>query len=305
MESRYALAFDIGGSKLVAGIVDGGGKVIATRHCALRKVTERFVIDEVLRLGRDLLKTFQGAVDCIGVSIPGLADFEKGIWIESCFSGIRGVPIADILQDAFHMKVSIDNDVNLCAVAEARYGACKGCGDFIWLTVSNGCGGALFVNGSICRGSSASAGELGHIVVEERGGYLCGCGNKGCLEAQAAGPALLRRYHRDGGKIAVASAKEVAEWARKGDPVARKAFHDEGRYLGKAIAAAVNVVNPAMVIIGGGVAQSYELFEEALNETVRRLIYRKANAMLVIRKTQAGYHAPLIGAGAMALARHV
>lgn len=302
MGNKYALAFDIGGSKLVAGIIDDEGRVVATRHSQWRAIPEgSVVIEDVLQSGRELLKTFERSIDCIGVSIPGLADSERGIWIESCFSGIRGVPIANLLQDAFLARTYIDNDVNLCAIAEVLYGACRDCTDFIWLTVSNGCGGALFTNGDLYRGSSAGSGELGHITVEDHEGYLCGCGNRGCLEAQASGPALARRYQRDGGQKTAIAAKEVAGLAKNGDLIAQKVFIDEGRYLGKAIAAAVNVVNPEMVIIGGGVAQSYELFEKPMIETVMRLIYKKANQNLKIRKTEVGYYAPLIGAGAVAL----
>ena len=302
MRGKYALAFDIGGSKLVTGIIDGNGKVLAAVHTEWHELTERSVIQEALRSGRDILSEFRDNIDCVGAAIPGLADPEKGVWIEACFSGINDVPVADILSEEFSVPVHIDNDVNLCAVAEAYCGACKETNDFIWLQVSNGCGGALFIDGELCRGPFAGAGELGHIVVEENG-HECKCGSRGCLEAHAAGPAIVRRYKESGGGAPVSGAGDVAGLATDGDPIAIQVFADTGRYLGKAVAAAVNTVNPGKVVIGGGVAQSYDLFEDTLLETVDRRIYKKANPELKIQKTEIGYYAPLIGAGVAALGK--
>ena len=301
MRKKNALAFDIGGSKLMTGIVNENGQILTSEHTVWREQSEGSLLDDIIQSGRRLIQSFEGTIDCIGAGIPGLADIEKGVWIESCFSGIKEVPIVAILQDEFRLNAYIDNDVNLCAIAEKYFGACKDNNDFIWLTVSNGCGGALYVNGDIYRGAFSNAGELGHIVVEDNDGYLCGCGNKGCLEAQAAGPAIVRRYHRDGGLVTITSAAEVAKYANNGDKIALKTFTDEGCYLGKAIAAAANIINPETVIIGGGVAQSFDLFEKSMLNSVMQRVYKKANQNLTIKKTELGYYAPLIGAGVAAL----
>ena len=224
----------------------------------------------------------------------------SGLWVESCFSGLNNVPIGSILKEAFGLPAAVENDVNACALAEKKFGCCQDVSDFIWLTVSNGCGGALFLNNALYRGVSGNAGELGHIVVEEDSRFTCGCGNHGCLEIEAAGPGIARHYkliHPD----STLSAAEIAEMARNGDADAIKVFSDEGRYLGRAIAAAVNTVNPLKVVIGGGVSASFDLFAETLRETVNSRIYRFANPNLVIETTRLGYDAPLIGTAVLAL----
>ena len=300
-KKRYALAFDIGGSKLVSGIVDSGGAVAATEYYYWSSLTEAEVLGAVIRSGQKLLSAFGGPVECVGAAIPGLADPETGVWIESCFSGIRDIPVADILKKEFKTGVYIDNDVNMCAVGEKMFGACADCGNFAWLTVSNGCGGAVYINGNIYRGAFGNAGEFGHITVEEDEGLLCGCGNKGCLEAQASGRGIYNRYRGSNKNGPANDAAEIAESARSGDRAAIEIYEKEGVYLGRAIAAIINTLNPETVIIGGGVSQSFDLFEKSMTETVRRRIYLKANPSVQIRRTELGYFAPLIGAGAAAM----
>jgi len=305
MVERCALAFDIGGSKLVTGIINAKGEILTSRRVFWDGLSQDSIIETVFNIGINVIKEFDGKIDCIGATIPGLADTINGIWVESCFSGVHEVPIVELLQNKFLVQAYIDNDVNLCAFAEKKYGVTKNCNDFIWLTVSNGCGGAIFIDGNLYRGTSSNAGEFGHIIVEDHDGDLCGCGNRGCLEAQASGHGIVRRYHRNGGKKEFTSSRMIADEAKKGDKIALSVFEKEGYYLGKAISAAVNVLNPEMVIVGGGVAQSYELFEKSMNDTIAKHIYKKANPNLIVMKTKVGYYAPLLGAGLMALEKSI
>lgn len=297
------LAVDIGGSKLATGLVSTGGAVIRKEKINWEKPDEESVVGTVLDAAKRVLDTHEGIKPaCAGVNIPGLADTEAGIWIEACFSGIRDVPIAGIISQELGMPVYVDNDANNCALAEKMFGVCRGSTDFIWLTVSNGCGGAVFTEGSIYRGINGFAGELGHICVEENGGYLCGCGNYGCLEAQAAGPGIARRFADAGG--GEASAKEIAEMARKGDRLARSVYEKEGYYIGKALAAAINTLNPQKAVVGGGISDAFELFYPSLMDIVRAMTYGKASRHVSIEKTGLGYDAALIGAAALAILRN-
>ncbi|MBT3318666.1 MAG: ROK family protein, partial [Clostridia bacterium] len=198
------------------------------------------------------------------------------------------------------LPVAIENDVNACALAEKMFGCCKDSTDFIWLTVSNGCGGALFLSNALYKGFGGTAGEIGHIVVEENNGFQCGCGNSGCLEIQAAGPGIVRRYlQKTPGESLTAA--DIASKAREGDANALKVYRDEGKYLGYAIASAVNLLNPERVIIGGGVSASFDLFADTLRETVMQRIYQSANKTLIIETSALGYNASLIGAASLAL----
>jgi glucokinase len=305
---QVALSLDIGGSKLVTGLVDIEGNVLCKEKTEWTTLSRESLITTILDAASRILKGNKDInATCIGVNIPGLADTERGIWVEACFSGIKNIPIADILNSQFGLPVYIDNDVNNCALAEKIFGICQDCTDFIWLTVSNGCGGAIFIDNCIYRGVRNTAGELGHITVEEKDGILCGCGNTGCLEAQAAGPGIIRRYLDAGGQSELngvkVSAKDIADIAMSGDAPARYVFSMEGYYLGKALAAAINTLNPQKVVIGGGVSEAFDLFYPELIKTVDKMTYREASKHIVIEKTGLGYDAALIGATSLAFTR--
>lgn len=297
---KHVLAVDIGGSKLIVGVVDETGRIAAKKKHLWERLDEKSVLDTVIQSGKDMLGSFDGEISGIGITIPGLCDPAKGIWIESCFSGLVDIPIREAVSSAFGLPVAIENDVNTCALAEKMFGCCQDTTDFVWVTVSNGCGGALFLNNALYRGQAGNAGEIGHVIVEEDG-FECSCGNKGCLEIQAAGPGIVRRYLQKNPVSTDIDAAEVAKRARDGEAAAQEVYRDEGVYLGRAIAAAVNLVNPQKVIIGGGVSASFDLFADTLRKTVMQRIYRSANQGLMIETTALGYYAPLIGAAALAL----
>lgn len=301
IESMY-LALDIGGSKLASGLVNQKGRVLKSHVEPWPSLEEDSVIATVIKAAR---RYMNNNIAAVGVNIPGLTDPQKGVWLESCFSGIHNIPIVRILSDALRLPIFIDNDVNNCALAESILGACKGVSDFIWLTVSNGCGGALFLNGQVYNGVRNTAGEFGHIIVEERAKYalLCGCGNSGCLEAQAAGPGIAKRYALLTGKEA--DAKSIAALANSGDDAAQKIFYDEGIYIGRALAAVINAINPEKAILGGGVTKAFELFERSMLETVKSRTYRFASKHVRVEKTLLGYDAALIGAAALAIQKQL
>jgi glucokinase len=244
-----------------------------------------------------------GDYERIGVTIPGLADPAAGMWIYACFSGIRNVPIAKILSEKYGSKpVFIDNDVNACALAEWQFGICKETKDFLWITVSNGIGGGLVLNGEIYRGHFGNAGEIGHFNVVEENGFRCGCGNYGCLEAEAAGPGIARRYAALlKQEPPVLSAREIAELAKSGDETAKTVFDITGRLIGKAAGYAVNLLNLEKIVIGGGVSRSFDLLPPSMEASFREKVFRDANRHAVFAQTGLGYDAGLAGAAALAM----
>ncbi len=299
------LAIDIGGSKVMAGIVDSFGRI---KICEREILEGNYELDEVieciLRITTRLRERDEYRdVALVGVTIPGLADPERGLWVYSPFSGIREAPIRSILSNALQLPVAIENDVNACAYAERRYGVCGDVESFIWVTVSNGIGGGLVLGGEIYRGAFLNSGEIGHINVVE-GGRLCGCGNRGCLEAYASGASIARRYgelnHSREKEIPDTDAKGVGERARNGDEIALRVYEETGYYLGKAISYAVNLINPEKVILGGGVSTDLDLFLPKLEETLSDLVFREANTGLRIEQTAFLRNAGLIGAAAIA-----
>lgn len=300
------LAIDIGGSKYMAGLVDGQGRILdAARYPWGNVTTGEAVLAHIRQAAQAMLDAHPGIKPrAIGATIPGLADPRTGMWVEASFSGVGDVAVGPALQAAFGAPAFIDNDGQACALAEKLYGACKDVKDFLYLTVSNGCGGAIFMGDLLYYGASGNAGEIGHVCVEPQG-RPCNCGARGCLEMHAAGPALVKNYLEVGGlpklQGQAPNAKAIADLARGGDPAALETYRLEGVYLGRAIAAACNLLNPSKVIIGGGVSLAFDLFEASLWDTLRQYIYWNANQQLTIQPTALGYNGGLLGAAAVAV----
>lgn len=286
----------------MVGLVKAG-KVLRASRFTWRELTEKGILESITESAHGLLDGWEGEPPyMIGVTIPGLADPQRGVWVEACFSGVGDVPIAAALEGEFGIPAFIDNDGQACALAERLYGGCRDTGDFIYLTVSNGCGGAVFVNDTLYYGCSGNAGEIGHITVVD-GGRQCKCGAKGCLEMYASGPAIVNNFTELGGQAGNGpiDARIIAEMARGGDEIAVRTYEKEGFYIGKALAAVCNVLNPERIIIGGGVSLAFDLFERAMWKKINESIYKNANRRLSIEPTCLGYNGGLIGAAAVAV----
>jgi len=290
------LAIDIGGSKIAVGIVDDNGNVIYSEKEKLPTGTNADLLLSVIKNKCDTAAE-KYDFDRIGITIPGLADVKNGIWVYAPFSGINNFPIAEKISGMYGgKKVYIENDVNACAIGEKYFGCCKNTDDFIWITISNGIGGSVFTNGSLYTGYNGNAGEIGHIKVRDDDEFVCGCGGLGCVEAVAAGPGIKKRYGEN------ITAEEIAKMARTGNnPKAVDIFYDTGYYIGKAISSAINMLNPEMVVFGGGVSQSLDLLENGIKDAMERYMFKAANKNIKLSQTALGYNAALIGAAAITL----
>lgn len=300
------LALDVGGSKYIVGLIDREGKVLHSRKGVWEELTQQGVLETLLREARALLAETGAKPVACGITIPGLADPQKGLWVEAQFSGIRNFAICDEVEAALGIPCYCDNDGQAYAIAEMVFGCCKDIRDFMYVNVSNGIGGALVCGGKLIYGSRGNAGEIGHCVAVENG-RQCKCGTKGCLEMYAAGPGLARTYAEMGGAPDEngenAQAKQIAERARAGEALAQDVFVQEGKLLGGMIAKAINLLNPSKVVMGGGVAMAFDLFGPSLKETVREQVYNNANPDCEILQTPLKYLAGLYGAAAIAVSR--
>ena len=299
------LAIDIGGSQFRTALAAVSDASVQFAPASQRILTPDCTKDKLFAMLDESIAESApcGSYECIGMTIPGLADPATGMWIYACFSGIRDVPISKIISEKYGNKpVFIDNDVNACAFAERKFGICQEATDFLWITVSNGIGGGLILGGEIYRGPFGNAGEIGHFSVVEENGFRCGCGNYGCLEAEAAGPGIARRYaalmQKESPDL---SAKEIADRARAGDETAKSVFDTTGRLIGKAASYAVNLLNLEKVVIGGGVSNSFDLLFPSMEMTFREKIFRDANPHAAFAKTGLGLDAGLVGAVALAM----
>jgi glucokinase len=224
-----------------------------------------------------------GALRALGIASPGWVDSEAGVVPAAPqLIGWRDVPIVQLLHDRLGIPVRLENDANAAALGENVFGAGRGARHMLYITVSTGVGGGIIAGGELYGGARGSAGEIGHTVIDP-GGPLCGCGNHGCLEAVASGSGIARRAEAAAGRgdsEALAayleregriSARMAAEAAKAGDAASIALFDDAGRYLGIALANAVNLLSPEAIILGGGLMESKELFLPKAEQVMRDL----------------------------------
>ena len=298
------LTLDVGGSKYIFAILSREGEILARRGGVWKELSQQGVLNEIITVCSEMLETTGLKPVACGITIPGLADPEKGLWVEAQFSGIRDFAICDEVEKALGIPAYCENDGQAYALAEMVFGSCKDVKDFLFVNVSNGIGGAIVSGGKLLGGKSNFAGEFGHCNLVENG-RPCTCGQKGCLETYAAAAGIAKNYAELGGAPdengQLAQCKLIAERARGGEEKALKVFEMEGQYLGRIIAVAVNLLNPGKIVIGGGVSLAFDLFKDSLVKTVKEQIYAYANSDFEIIPTPLGYEAGLYSAAAIAI----
>ena len=302
---KVVLAVDIGGSKYMTGLINQSGDILYKERRVWTEFSAENIVLEIGTAIEEILARFSElTIQAAGMTIPGLADPAAGMWVSHSFANIRNLPIADIIRDRFGFPVFIDNDCNACALAEKYFGTCRDCNDFMYVTVSTGIGGALFLNGALYYGAFGNAGELGECVIVEDGRLSEG-GSRGTLEAYAASSGLIENYLEAGGAETIdgdkPSGQSIAKLADMGDKSALRAFELEGYYLGKVIAAACNLLDFRKVVIGGGLSLAFKYYRQALEETVRKNTFVRENAGLEIVPTILGYDGALMGAATLAI----
>ncbi|SEG12141.1 glucokinase [Caloramator fervidus] len=283
----YVIGIDVGGTNIVTAVADLKGNVINKTKIpteakngyknTIVRIKEQ--VEKVLELSGVTLSDVAG----IGIGVPGLIDVEKGMCY---FSGNLGdewqnVNIKEDLKKFFDLPIFLDNDVNVAALGEKYFGAAKNCKDFIYITIGTGIGSAIVCDGKLIRGHRFCAGEFGHLTVD-RNGPRCTCGNIGCIEAIASAPAIARRIKEKinsgrksimvdlAGGIDNITAKTLSEAFDKGDELAIEIMKETGEWLGIAIAGYINIINPELFIIGGGVSRAGERLLKYIREEVNK-----------------------------------
>ncbi len=309
---KNRIGIDVGGTNVKIALVDDSGKIIYSNSVPTRaEMGYEYTVNNIKQAIYDLMKETKLTakdIEGIGFGFPGQVDYKSGIvrlapnipgWVE--------VPIAKMIEDEFHIPTRVDNDVRCAALGELKYGAGKGCENLICITVGTGIGSGLIVNGKLVRGASNAAGEIGHIKLQIHDGPICGCGDTGCMEAFASGPAIVAmaeeyilggkstkyREMANGGDI---TPFIVAEAAKAGDPVAKRIFARIGEYIGIGMASVVNLLNPEKIIIGGGVADAGDILLEPLKETLKKRAMKIAGETVEVVPAQLGNTAGVIGA---------
>ena len=287
---------DIGGSKLICGALTVNGEILDSYRAEYPKEYNVETILNYIRKGFNQLSGYE--YFACGVAVPGLCDYTTGEWLYSPFSGLGNIAITKQISEITNLPTFADNDVNISALAEKHFGVCKDVLDFLWITVSNGIGGGLYLGGELYRGQGLSAGEIGHFIVEPNG-RKCGCGNNGCLEAYASGASIAAIYNENTGNNL--SAKDIAEFARGGDAQAIKVWQSAGDYIGKASSYAANLLNIDTIVLGGGAAEAFDLLEPAIMESLNKNLFKKANPNVKVLHSLPGKFAALKGCAALVI----
>lgn len=310
------LGIDIGATHVTLLLADFSARVILEREQPLEihagPAACLAQVDQAMRalLAEAGLATTD--LSAIGVGVPGPIVSETGsVFSPPIMPGWDHYPIREHFARLVTCPISLGNDAELGALGEWAYGAGRGERNLVYVKVGTGIGSGLLLDGQIYRGSTGSAGEIGHITIEENG-PICSCGNRGCLEALAGGRAISHRaveVVRGGQRTQLAavrpieaiSSKDVIAAARGGDLIAQQILAEAGAHLGTAIASLVNLFNPSMVVVGGSVAQIGDLFLEPVRLTVQRRSLRAASSAVRITTALLGRRSSGMGAVVQAL----
>lgn len=298
------LAVDVGGSKLAGGLLTPDGRLIAADEVPTPVTDDPEVGWEALvGLLDGVLARHRERPSAVGVACGGPMRWPAGAVSPLYLPAWRDFPLRDRLARRYGVPVRLHNDAICVAVGEHWRGAGSGEPNLIGMVVSTGVGGGLILGGRLVDGASGNAGHIGHVVVDPDG-PVCGCGARGCLEALARGPAVVRWAREQGWSPAAgpATGPALATAARQGDPVARAAFARAGRALGVAIASAVALCDVRLVVVGGGLAQAGEVLFEPLETALRQQARLAFSRQVRVLPARLGRQAGLVGAGALVAA---
>lgn len=301
-EPMHLLGVDIGGTKTAVAVVEASsGEVIARRvEPTPADAGPLAVVDDAANLAARVLAIYPAVAG--GVGAPGVVDADRGVVIVSTgyLRDWSGTAFGPELQRRLGLPFAADNDVNAAALGEARFGAGRGLGSFLFAGLGTGLGGAVVSDGRVLRGASGTAGELGHIPVFGVGEEVtCSCGRPGHLEAVVAAPAITAAYERAAGEPGV-DLRVIARRAAMGEPPAVTTLAHVGTVFGRALGGLVNVLDPEAVILGGGVMQAGRPVWEPLEIALRAETLPSASDV-ALRPAALGVDAAVIGAAALAL----
>ena len=311
------LAIDLGGTKIIAAIISNKGEVMAREYQpTLADEGPQPVINRILSAVDHLLNLrniSSSQLSGISIAAAGVIDMEKGIITSSpSLPGWCDIPLRSIIGEKYKVSTFLVNDANAAALAEHHFGAGKGANNLVYLTVSTGIGGGIIINGRLYFGSSGSAGEIGHTTIDVNG-PRCSCGNIGCLETLASGTAVaketIRRISKGEkssliemveGKTENITAETVGVAAQGGDSLTLEVISKAATYLGVGIVNLVNIFNPEIVIIGGGLAKMGDLLLDSVRQAVRERAFQLSAQAVRIVPAQLGDDAGVFGAAIFA-----
>ncbi len=310
---KTAIGVDIGGTKIAAGIVDTEGHILSS----LRAVTPAGTSDDVVSAINYLIdKLIESAANIsevagVGLATAGTVDFKEGVIVQSPNLPFSKLRLRSIIESKFGLPTFLDNDGNLAALGESYYGAAQGIKNVVGLTIGTGIGAGIIMNGCLYRGATGAAAEIGHMVIEATG-PRCTCGSYGCFEEMASGRALVRLAKEKigqgrqslilelaEGRFENITGQGITETAGKRDKLAIEVFNEVGFWLGIGINNIINIFNPEMVVIGGGVADAGELILAPARQVVAERTLHPNQDVAEIVLAGLGNQSGILGAAAL------
>ncbi len=308
-----AVGIDVGGTKIAGGVVDEAGKVLATA----RRVSPATDTEAIEQNIEDLVAELRGShdIEAVGIGAAGFVDSTRSTVLFAPNLAWRDEPLRSDLEKRIGLPVVVENDANAAAWGEFTFGAGEDVADSLLVTIGTGVGGGIVLNGELHRGAFGVAAEIGHMRVVPDG-RLCGCGNRGCWEQYASGTALVRDTRdqarqgsliaralvdRAGGDVEAITGPLITEAAQDGDVFAQEQLAALGRWVGEGVASLTAVLDPAVVVLGGGVSEAGDLLLEPVRAHFRaNLTGRNYRPALEVRAAQLGNKAGMIGAADLA-----
>jgi glucokinase len=316
VSEQCVIGVDLGATKILAGVVDDALRVHARAQRSVPRADQEKILELLVDVVEELRAGTAPETFAVGLGVPCVMDRQRGMAVMAVNLAWEEIDVRAVMNERLGLPVVVDNDANAAMLAEHRAGAARDARHAAMLTIGTGIGGALLIDGEIYRGAHGAAGELGHMVVDEDGPPCQGnCPNHGCLESVASGTALAREALRVaratpdcelGRALAAGRAITgalVTELAHDGDAAARDVIALVGTRLGVGIANLVNVLDPEVVVVGGGVIAAGELLLAPAREVVAARALPPARDAARIVRAQFGVESGMVGAGALALER--
>ena len=303
-----AIGVDIGGTKIAAGVVTPEGEILNEVRYATAASPER-LLSSITRAITEVRDGFEVGGACLAVPGFVLTEENKVIFAPNLHA-IEGLPLKDEIEERTGLPITVENDANAAAWGEFRFGVGSEAEHLVFITLGTGVGGGVVMHGVLLRGAQGAGGELGHVTIQATG-PRCSCGNHGCLEALASGTAIQRRAREVAnekptsglGRLAMdrkVLGEDVTELAQKGDEAAASVLEEAGMWLGIGLAGFVNIFNPEVIAIGGGVAKASEFILPPAREEVRLRARSPSRDLVEIKEATLGPESGVLGAAALA-----
>jgi len=287
--TRYYCILDIGGTKILSLLVNDKGTVIFREKTPTpEEDSEEILLDQINNIINRASLQLPGdyKLNGIGICIAAFVNYHNGLIYGSPNLPVKkNTPLGNILAEKWNLPVIIENDGNAAVLGEVSYGAAKGVNNAIYITVSTGIGGGLFLEGRLLRGQNGLAGEIGHTKVDNSSNLICGCGKKGCLESLASGESISKRaqkFYEEHGT----TTSNVFTRAHKGDKIAAEIIEESLQNLGVALANLISLLNPEVIVIGGGVSNEGETFFSKLESYIEKNISVPLPEKIKLRKAK-------------------